>query len=96
MGDSVEVVIVDPARKKYDKQETPQSRNTANRNNCRLLCHLLVILKVIFANNVDPDLGPHCLYAEIGLKSLHEYSADDITQTTFSDVGFLGILRVNT
>ena len=32
-----------------------------------LLCHLLVILKVIFANSVDPDqtaplyLGPHCL-----------------------------------
>ena len=24
-------------------------------NNCRLLCHLLVILKVIFANSVDPD-----------------------------------------
>ena len=23
--------------------------------NCRLLCHLLVILKVIFANSVDPD-----------------------------------------
>ena len=28
---------------------------TANRNNCRLLCHLLVILKVISANSVDPD-----------------------------------------
>ena len=25
------------------------------RNYCRLLCHLLVILKVIFANSVDPD-----------------------------------------
>ena len=24
-------------------------------NYCRLLCHLLVILKVIFANCVDPD-----------------------------------------
>ena len=24
-------------------------------NYCRLLCHLLVILKVIFANSVDPD-----------------------------------------
>ena len=23
--------------------------------NCRLLCHLLVILKVILANSVDPD-----------------------------------------
>ena len=28
---------------------------TANHNICRLLCHLLVILKVIFANSVDPD-----------------------------------------
>ena len=28
---------------------------SANHNNCRLLCHLLVILKVIFANSVDPD-----------------------------------------
>ena len=26
-----------------------------NHNYCRLLCHLLVILKVIFANSVDPD-----------------------------------------
>ena len=42
---------------------------TLNHNNCRLLCHLLVILKAIFANSVDPDqtaplgfdLGPHCL-----------------------------------
>ena len=29
--------------------------STANQNNCRLLSHLLVILKVIFANSVDPD-----------------------------------------
>ena len=28
---------------------------TANHNNSRLLCRLLVILKVIFANSVDPD-----------------------------------------
>ena len=28
---------------------------TANHNSCSLLCHLLVILKVIFANSVDPD-----------------------------------------
>ena len=27
----------------------------ANHNSCRLLCHLLVILKVIFANSVNPD-----------------------------------------
>ena len=28
---------------------------TINHNSCRLLCHLLVIFKVIFANSVDPD-----------------------------------------
>ena len=28
---------------------------TANHNNCHLLCHLLVILNVIFTNSVDPD-----------------------------------------
>ena len=65
-----------------------------------------MILKVISANSVDPDqIAPWsslirihtvCLYAKIGLKSLQEYSADDIKQTTFSDAGFLGILRVNT
>ena len=67
---------------------------TANHNNCRLLCHLLVILKVFFANSVDPDqtassvdpdqslLWVHtvCLYAEIGLKCLQEYSADYINR----------------
>ena len=35
-----------------------------------------------------------CLDAKIGFKSLQEYSADDKKQTTFSDAGFLGILRV--
>ena len=34
------------------------------------------------------------LYAKIGLKSLQEYSADDMKQTTFSDADFLGTLRV--
>ena len=72
---------------------------SANHNNCRLLCHLLVILKVIFANSVDPDqtapLGSlirvHtvCLYAKIGLKSLQEYSADDINRRHFQMQVFL-------
>ena len=56
-----------------------------------------MILKVIFANSLDPDQTAHtvCLHAKIGLKSLQEFSADDIPkQTTFSDAGFLGILRV--
>ena len=35
------------------------------------------------------------LYAKIGLKRWQEYSADDIKQMTFSDAGFLGVLRVN-
>ena len=72
----------------------------ANHNICRLLCHLLVILKVIFANSVDPDersdLGPHCLPV---CKNRFEKFASIFSrrhkQTTFSDAGFLGILRVN-
>ena len=47
--------------------------STANYNNCQLLCHLLVILKVILANTVDPDqTAPLCLYAKTGLKSLQD------------------------
>ena len=58
-----------------------------------------MILKVISANSVDLDqtaswVHTVCLYAKIGLKSLQEYSVDDIKQTTFSDAGFLGVLRV--
>ena len=36
-----------------------------------------------------------CLYAKIGLKSLQEIFSRRHKQTTFSDAGFLGILRVN-
>ena len=53
-----------------------------------------MILKVIFANSVDPDqtapLGASliwvhtvCLYAKIDLKSLQEYSADHINRQHF-------------
>ena len=68
---------------------------TANHNNCSQLCHLLVILKVIFAISVDPDrsslIRVHtvCLYAEIGLKSLQEYSADDINRQHFQMLVFV-------
>ena len=68
---------------------------TANHNNCRQLCHLLVILKVIFANSVDPDqtalIWVHtvCQYAKIGLKSFQEYSADDINRRHFQMQVFL-------
>ena len=78
---------------------------TANHNKCRLLCHLLLILKVIFANSVDPDQtaplgavsdqGPHCLPV---CKNRFEKFARIFSrwhkQTIFSDAGFLGILRV--
>ena len=53
------------------------------------------VLKVIFANNVDPDqeqsnLGPHvCLYAKTCLKNLTEYSADDINRRHFQKQVFL-------
>ena len=63
----------------------------ANRNNCRLL----VILKVIFTNSVDRDRSSViwvyavCLYAKIGLKSLQEYSADDINRRHFQMQVFL-------
>ena len=61
---------------------------TANYNNFRLLCHLLLILKVIFANSVDPDqtapLGAsdqdqhHLPVCKNRFKKLQEYSADEI------------------
>ena len=66
-----------------------------------------MILKVIFANSVDPDqMAPprsslirHTvyLYAKIGWKSLQEYNvfSRGHKQKTFSDSGFLGVLKVN-
>ena len=58
-----------------------------------------MILKVIFANSVDPeqsDLGPYCLPV---CKNRFEKSARIFSrqhkQTTFSDAIFLGALRVN-
>ena len=57
-----------------------------------------MILKVNFANSVDPDqtapLGTHCLpgYAKIGLKSLQEYSADDKNRRHFQMQFFLAFL----
>ena len=65
----------------------------ANHNNCRLLCHLLVILKVIFANSVDPDQGPHCLPV---CKNRYEkfariFSADNINGQHFQMQVFLAV-----
>ena len=59
-----------------------------------------MILKVVFANNVDPDqtslirVQTDCLYAKIGLKKFARIFSRRHKQTTFSDAGFLGILRV--
>ena len=65
----------------------------ANHNNCRLLCHLLVILKVIFANSVDPDQGPRCLPV---CKNRYEkfariFSADNINGRHFQMQVFLAV-----
>ena len=55
------------------------------------------VLKVIFANIVDPDQtaeqsdqGPHCLpVCKIGLKNLQEYLADDVNRVHFQMQVFL-------
>ena len=72
---------------------------TANHNNCPLLCHLLVILKVISANSGDPDqtapLSPHYLpVCKNRFVRFARIFSRRHKQTTFSDAGFLGILRV--
>ena len=59
-----------------------------------------MILKVIFANSVDPDQtadqGPHCLPV---IKNRFEKFARIFSrrhkQTKFSDAGFLSVLRIN-
>ena len=75
---------------------------SANHNNCRLLCHLLVILKANFANSVDPDqtaplgdLGPHCLpVCKNRFEKFARIFRRRHKQMTFSDAVFLGALRV--
>ena len=70
---------------------------------CHLLCHLLVILKVIFANSVDQDqtaplslIWVHtvCLYAKCKFEKFARRCSRRHKQT-FSDADFLGTLRVN-
>ena len=69
-----------------------------NHNNCCLLCHLLVILKDIFANSVDLDqtaplrslIRVLAVYAKIGLKRLQEFSR----RHKQTNAGSLGILKV--
>ena len=63
-----------------------------------------MILKVIFANSVDPDqtaplgadLGPHCLpVCKNRFEKFARIFSRRHKQTTFSDAVFLGALRVN-
>ena len=59
-----------------------------------------MILKVISANSVDPDqeqsdLGPHCLpVCKNRFEKFARIFSRRHKQTTFSDAGFLGVLRV--
>ena len=66
---------------------------TAKYNSCRLLCHLLVILKVIFANSVDPDQtdqSPHCLpVCKNRFEKFARIFSRRHKQTTFSEFFFL-------
>ena len=88
----------------YDKSpmylRTRINPQTSNHNNCRLRCHLLVIFKVISANSVDSDqeqsdLGQHCLpVCKNRFEKIARIFSRRHKQTTFSDAGFLGILRV--
>ena len=63
-----------------------------------------MILKVIFANSVDPaqtvplksDLGPHCLpVCKNRFEKFARIFSRRHKQTTFSDAVFLGAFRVN-
>ena len=59
-----------------------------------------MILKAIFANSVDPDQtapdqGPHCLpVCKNRFEKFARIFSRRHKQTTFSDAGFLGVLRV--
>ena len=59
-----------------------------------------MILKVIFANSVDPnqeqsDQGPHCLpVCKNSFEKFAKIFNRRLKQMSFSDAGFLGILRV--
>ena len=57
-----------------------------------------MILKDISANSVDPDqtaLGPHCLpVSKNRFEKFAKIFSRQHKQMTFSDAGFLGILKV--
>ena len=54
-----------------------------------------MILKVIFANSVDPDQGPHCLpVCKNRFEKFTRIFSRQHKQTIFSDASFLGVLKV--
>ena len=73
---------------------------SANHNNCRLLCLLPVTLKVIVANRWTSFgsslIWVHtvCLYAKCKFEKFARRCSRQHKQTTFSDADFLGALRV--
>ena len=75
--------------------------STANNNNCRLLCNLLVNFKSHFCKQCGPRsdflIWVHtvCLYAKIGLINLQEYSAEDINRRHFQMQVFLAFKGLN-
>ena len=54
-----------------------------------------MFLKVVSANSVDPDQTTVCRYAKIGLEKFARIYSRRHKQTTLSDAGFLGALRVS-
>ena len=55
-----------------------------------------MILKVVSANSVDQDLGPHCLpVCKNRFEKFARIFSRRHKQTTFSDADFLGVLKVN-
>ena len=87
---------------KVGNSQSSVNPKSASHNNCRLLCLLLVTLKVIIANSVDPDqtapLGAvwsgSTLFAymqNVSLKSMQEDAADDISRQHFQMQIFLAL-----
>ena len=85
-------------RKILQVYQTPLTLKLPITNNCHLLCHLLVILKVIFVKSVDPeqsDLGPNCLpVCKNRFEKFARIFSRQHKQTILSDSVFLGALRV--
>ena len=102
MGSSHEQVLKGKRRHQRHKMNLYLfNPRTANHNNC----HLLVILKVIFAFCTErwprSDCSSSlirvhtvCLYAKNRFQKFARIFSRQHNQATFSDAGFLGILRI--